>query len=181
MKEKPTTHPPDAVNPPEVLSFELKDDGLIPNSRLPLLIYINAVKLPGDPAVAFEDLFEAHGWTGSWRDGIYTYHHYHSTAHEVLGIYRGSATLQLGGEKGIKRKVNAGDVLIIPAGVAHKNLGASGNLGVIGAYPAGQEWDMNYGRPQERPQADENLSRVALPEIDPVYGAGGPLLKHWKT
>jgi uncharacterized protein YjlB len=169
------------ANAPTVLTFGLCDDGRIPNSKLPLLIYPKAVKLTSrDPASTFEELFTANRWGSTWRDGIYTYHHYHSTAHEVLGVFSGTATVQLGGEGGIKQKINAGDVLVIPAGVAHKNLGASSDFGVVGAYPPGQDWDMNYGRPQERPLADENIARVPLPEMDPVHGAGGPLLEHWR-
>jgi len=168
------------VNPPRILSFRLEDNGVIPNSRYPLLVYAGAIRLPErNPAAVFEELFAAHRWTGCWRNGIYTYHHYHSTAHEVLGVFNGAATVQFGGERGIKQKLNAGDVIIIPAGVAHRNLGASGSFGVVGAYPAGQDWDMNYGRPEERPQSDENIARVALPSMDPVYGASGPLLKQW--
>ena len=169
------------VNAPQVGVWHLADDGMIPNSRLPLIVLQNAVQLP--PAAAaplFEKLFLANGWEGAWSDGIYTYHHYHSTAHEALGVLKGSATVQLGGENGIKQKITAGDVLIIPAGVAHKNLGASSDFSVVGAYPKGQQWDMNYGRPQERPAADENIARVPLPESDPVYGKDGPLLRHWK-
>jgi uncharacterized protein YjlB len=169
------------VNVPRLLSFALEDDGAVPNSRFPLLIYQNAVRLPArEPGSVFEELFGANEWSGSWSDNIYTYHHYHSTAHEVLGVYRGAATVQFGGEHGIKQKISTGDVVIIPAGVAHKNLGAGSDFGVVGAYPGGQEWDMNYGRPAERPQADENIARVALPKLDPVYGADGPLLEHWR-
>ena len=168
------------VNPPRVLALPLQDDGVIPNSKFPLLIYQGAVKLPPrDAATVFEELFEANQWGGVWRDGIYTYHHYHSTAHEALGIAAGSATVQFGGERGIKQKLTAGDVVIIPAGVAHKNLGASSDFSVVGAYPAGQEWDMNYGQKRERPEADQNIARVALPKTDPVYGAEGPLLEQW--
>jgi len=171
-----------AINPPSVLSFVFKDSGTIPNSRFPLLIYQAAVKVGDtDPASAFEDLFAANGWNGHWRNGIYTYHHYHSTAHEVLGVYRGSATVQFGGEQGHKSKVHPGDVIIIPAGVAHKNLGASNDFGVVGAYPEGQDHDMNYGRPQERPNADDNIARVSFPEMDPVYGMHGPLMKSWQA
>ena len=169
------------VNAPRVLSVELHDDGRIPNSKLPLLVHQNAVKLTlRDPASIFEELFIANRWAGNWRNGIYTYHHYHSTAHEVLGVFCGTATIQLGGERGIKHKISAGDVIVIPAGVAHKNLGASSDFGVVGAYPAGQEWDMNYGRPAERPRADENIAQVPLPTADPVYGAAGPLLERWR-
>lgn len=76
--------------------------------------------------------------------------------------------------------MSRGDVVVIPAGVAHKNLGASPGFALVGAYPAGQLWDMMYGKPGERPRADENIARVPLPEADPVYGAGGPLLAHWR-
>jgi uncharacterized protein YjlB len=178
--KKAATPLAEKINPPNVLSLLFGDDGMIPNSRFPLLIHQGAVQpAASDPAGAFEDLFAAHGWTGSWRNGIYTYHHYHSTAHEVLGVFRGSATVQFGGEQGSKLKVHPGDVIIIPAGVAHKNLGASSDFGVVGAYPDGQGCDMNYGQPQERPRADDNIARVSLPETDPVYGAHGPLLKSW--
>jgi uncharacterized protein YjlB len=170
----------ESLNEPKPLSLQLQDDGSIPNSKFPLLIYQGALKLPAsDPAALFEELFTSNHWSDSWRDGIYTYHHYHSTAHEVLGVYRGSATVQFGGERGTKQKVTAGDVIIIPAGVAHKNLGASSDFGVVGAYPAGQQWDMNYGQASERPQVDENIARVAMPEFDPVYGVDGPLKKSW--
>ncbi len=42
-----------------------------------------------DPAAVFETLFAANGWTGSWRDSMYVWLHYHSNTHEVLGIARG--------------------------------------------------------------------------------------------
>jgi uncharacterized protein YjlB len=179
-KQETQTQVAEVLNPPNVLSFQLQDDGLIPNNALPLLIYQEAVKLTGgDPAAVFEELFAAHSWTGSWRDGIYTYHHYHSTTHEVLGVFRGSATVQFGGEKGIKQKIKAGDVVIIPAGVSHKNLGASSNFGVVGAYPDGQEPDINYGQKGERAETDANLAKVTTPREDPVYGQMGPLRERW--
>jgi uncharacterized protein YjlB len=170
------------VHPPRVTAHRLKDDGAISNNpRLPLLIYEGALKLPERNAASeIERLLESNQWGGSWRNGIYPYHHYHSTAHEVLIVYGGSATVQLGGEGGITQTIHPGDVLIIPAGVGHKNLGSSDDFEVVGAYPAGQKWDMCYGKPGERPQADKNIARVALPRVDPVYGLKGPLLDHWR-
>lgn len=159
----------------------LADDGTFPNNeRLPVLVYERAIE-PGseDPAARFEEVFRQNGWGGTWRNGIYSYHHYHSTAHEVLGVARGTARVQLGGESGPVFEVEAGDVLVLPAGVAHKNLGSSPDFLVVGAYPEGQDYDMNYGRPGERPEADRNIRKTPLPEKDPVHGADGPLVEHW--
>jgi uncharacterized protein YjlB len=169
------------LNPPQVETFFLNEDPLIPNSRLPLLIYRNAVKLPEeDPASLFEELFAENDWSNSWRDAIFPFHHYHSTTHEVLGVSSGSARVEFGGEHGIAQNISAGDVVVIPAGVAHKQLGASADFEIVGAYPGGRDWDMNYAKPGERPRADENIARVELPFTDPIYGEGGPLLQHWK-
>src|SRR5437867_6423485 len=154
----------------EVLARVLKDDGTIPNSDLSLLIYRGAVEVDNeDAASTFEKLFRSNKWHGTWRDGIYSYHHYHSTAHEVLGVYAGEAKVQFGGEQGIVDTVKAGDVVIIPAGVGHKNLGASSEFGVVGAYPEGQDYDMCYGKPKERPRAIKSIKRVAKPKADPVF------------
>jgi uncharacterized protein YjlB len=170
------------INQPHVLAQELKDDGTFPNSTLPLLLYREAVVFPEhgpDPGAIVEQLFAANGWIGMWRNGIYSYHHYHSTAHEVLGVYHGTAKVQFGGDHGVTHELHPGDVVIIPAGVAHINLLSRSRFGVVGAYPEGQEWDMNYGQPGERPRADMNIARVALPKTDPVYGPDGPLLEKW--
>ena len=166
----------------QVIHQRLKSDGSFPNNeRLPLLVYCGALALPqSNPAAIVEDLFESNGWSGSWRNGIYGFHHYHATAHEVLGIYSGSAQVQMGGENGMTLTVRRGDVVIIPAGVAHKNLGAGSNFRVVGAYPPGQRPDMCYGKAGERPQADDHIAGVSLPHMDPVYGTGGPLEAHWK-
>ena len=99
--------------------------------------------------------------------------------HEVLGVYGGSAKVQFGGEDGIVHEIHQGDVILIPAGVAHRNLGSRDGFGVVGAYPEGQDWDMNYGRPGERPRADKNIARVPLPKMDPIYGLAGPLFEKW--
>jgi uncharacterized protein YjlB len=169
------------IQPPHVVHHGLEDDGTYPNNeRLPLLAYQGALNLPErDPAATIEALFAANAWGSSWRNGVYGFHHYHSTAHEVLGVYSGTATVQLGGENGVTLSVHPGDVVIIPAGVAHKNLGSSPDFRVVGAYPCGQRWDMNYGRAGERPGADRHIARVPRPEADPVYGAEGPLAEHW--
>ena len=161
------------------LQLIFKDDGKIPNSRFPVLVYKNAFRQRGATAAAWlEKHFEKNRWTNSWRNGIYPFHHYHSTAHEVLGIYSGHALLQLGGEAGKKLELSAGDIIIIPAGVGHKNLGSE-NLGVTGAYADGNNWDVNRGAPGERPQADQNIAALPTPATDPFSGEEG-LPQIWK-
>ncbi len=159
----------------------LTDDGVFPNNaQLPLIVYRGAVTLPDrDPATGFEDVFAANHWPPSWRYGVFRYHHYHSTAHEVLGMFRGRATVQFGGEQGVVLSVSKGDVVIIPAGVAHKNLDCSRDFCAVGAYPAGQRPDTCYGKPGERPQVDANIAQVPLPVADPVFGGQGALMAKW--
>ena len=95
----------------------LIDDGIFPNNKaLPALHYKGA--LEPSPEV-FERVFHTNNWIGSWRNGVYRFHHYHSVAHEVLGVYAGSALVRLGGESGETVQLDAGDVVVIPAGVAH--------------------------------------------------------------
>jgi len=155
---------------------------MIPNNpNLPLLVYKGALKLPKDePAESIEELLRSNHWGSSWRNGIYPYHHYHSTAHEVLLIFSGSAKVQLGGERGITEVIKPGDVVILPAGVGHKNLASSQDFAIVGAYPQGQDCDMCYGKPGERPQADRNIARVGMPKADPVYGVDGPMMQRWQ-
>lgn len=166
---------------PEVEVRVFEDDGRFPNHEtLPVVILRQAVRSGDAPrAAVLERVFGTHGWRGQWRNGIFSYHHYHSTAHEVLGVAAGTARVQLGGPGGTAFDVKAGDVLVLPAGVAHKNLGASSDFVVVGAYPDGQDWDLNRGRPGERPDADRNIEQVPLPSADPVYGPKGPLVVHW--
>jgi uncharacterized protein YjlB len=156
----------------------LKDDCRFPNNDLlPLLLYRETIARGGP--LATEDLFSRNRWVNTWRNGIYTRHHYHSTAHEVLGVYRGSAIVQFGGEDGFVYEVRIGDVIVIPAGVAHKCLKRTASFKVVGAYPEGQMWDMCYGADGERPETDENIARVPVPQCDPVYGMNGPLIDLW--
>ena len=165
----------------EVVAHLLQADAEIPNNpRLPLLVYPGAVQLPGrDPAAVFERLFSGNDWVGSWRNGIFPFHHYHSTAHEVLGIYSGSAVAQLGGEQGVTLTLNPGDVVIIPAGVGHKRLSSSGGLGVVGAYPRGQQPDICRADSSGCGTGAEHVARVPVPARDPVHGADGPMCRHW--
>ena len=171
-----------AVRSAEIEVYLFEDDGTIPNNpKLPLLLYRSALDFgQDDPARLCEKVFAAHGWDDAWRNGIYAFPHYHSTAHEVLGIAHGHLRVRLGGAQGRQFTVHPGDVIAIPAGVGHQNLGSSPNLLVVGAYPRGQSWDLCRGVPDERPRVLENIARVPLPDTDPVYGEAGPLIGHWR-
>ena len=165
---------------PKQLNF--KDDGIFPNSPLPLLFYRQAIATDvKDPASIFEGCFAENDWTNSWRNGVYSFAHYHSTSHEVLGVYSGAATLRLGGEHGKNVEARAGDVIVIPAGIAHQKIDASDDFGVVGAYPGGRDWDLLRGLPGERPKADHNIAALPIPDNDPVYGVKGPLRQIWKS
>src|ERR1700744_5707985 len=133
------------------LTFTFEDDGTIPNSRLPLLVYRNAV--PTD-AAAIEQVSTANRWPAAWRDGVHPFHHFHSTAHEVLGVARGEASVLFGGPNGKVLTVRAGDVVVVPAGVAHCNQSQSSDLLIVGAYPYnGPSPDLRRGKPEEHDAA----------------------------
>jgi uncharacterized protein YjlB len=74
-------------------------DGWIPNNRrLPAILSRAVIDCSRpDPAAAFESVFRRNGWEPRWRNGVYSFHHYHSTAHEALRFAAGKARLMLGG------------------------------------------------------------------------------------
>lgn len=163
----------------EPKTLTLQPGETMPNSRLPVLIY-RKVLAPDEAgkAGAFDALFEANGWRGIWRDGVYDYDHYHSNAHEALGVAQGRATLQLGGETGQAVDVEAGDALVLPAGTGHRRISRSENFVVIGAYPPGQErYDICRTRSLE---AEMRIDKLKRPDSDPIRGTDGPLLGLWK-
>jgi len=159
----------------------LADDGQFPNSRLPLLVYRGVTDPSGGPQ-PLEKLFGKNNWPPQWRDTVFTFHHYHSKSHECLGVAEGEATLRLGGPDGVEVKVSAGDVVIIPAGVAHQRVLASTDFVVVGAYPPGEEqYDTLRGNPADRPRADQSIAKLPVPETDPVRGKSGGLTELWAS
>lgn len=151
----------------------------VPNSTLPVLLYRDVLTAKGAPqaadkAMRFRKRFKENGWTGIWTDTIYDYTHFHSNAHEVLGIAEGKVSLRLGGEKGSLFRLRAGDMIVIPAGVGHRRVGSDDGLKVIGAYPRGQShYDMK--------RKGKMIPKVPLPNTDPFFGEEGPLIRLWRA
>ncbi len=165
----------------EVREYLFEDDGRIPNNpTLPLLVCSQALATADLDSSRCKELLAENGWGSAWVDGVFSYHHYHSNAHEVLCVVSGSASIAFGGPKGETVEVEAGDVVVIPAGVGHRNKGSNGGFSVVGAYPRGQEsYDLRTGEEGERPEVLENIRNVSLPESDPLFGEKGPLTQPW--
>ena len=138
---------------------------VIPNHpRFPVLIY------RGVDVSHARALFAEHGWGGSWVNGIFDFHHFHSTSHEALAIVSGTATVELGGPQGESFEVHAGDVLVLPAGTGHRRATARNGFTVVGAYPRGQE---DYDLLREADDAARaRIAALPAPPDDPVGGDG---------
>lgn len=144
-----------------------RDDTVPNNPDLPVLFYSEALPKPfDDPAALFEAMFASQGWQPQWRDGIYSYHHYHTQGHEVLG-----------GEHGQVLNVSTGDVLLLPAGIGHCSLSASKDFLVVGAYPPGQHGDICREAPT--PAQLRNIEQLPFPDEGPVTGDQGAFRRLW--
>ena len=115
-----------------------------------------------------------------WKLQMYSTSHFHSTSHELLCISTGSARLCFGHEdnpSNITPTVSAGDVIVVPAGVAHRLLDdIEGGFEMVGSYPKGKSWDMCYGKKGEEKKIKE-IEKLGWWKRDPVFGDEGPALE----
>jgi uncharacterized protein YjlB len=168
---------------PHVRNYVLKRNKNFPNSKLPVLIYRKAITLPEQKnaaAIIAQKTFIHNGWSNSWRNGIYNFHHYHSNTHECMAICMGSASVILGGPNGKRVSLRKGDILILPAGVGHKCNKKTDDFLCVGAYPEGKDYDLNMGTADEYKEAISRIRKTPIPKHDPLFGDKGFLRSYWK-
>ncbi|MEN9362992.1 MAG: hypothetical protein RI903_300 [Bacteroidota bacterium] len=162
-------------------TYYFTDDGLIPNHTFPVILYQKVIDL-ADCSDWLENRFKENNWLNNWRDIVLPYDHFHSNTHEVLGLGRGRVSLKIGGSNGQIFDLEAGDVVIIPAGVGHYAISKHTDYQFVGGYPNGQAWDLKTGlEEEERAQMLRRISAVEMPEKDPIFGIEGLMFEKWKA
>ena len=181
----------------------LGKSGISPNNdALPLILYKGAIALGADePESDVEKVFWGNDWGNGFRGDTFTFHHYHSSAHEVVGCSRGTAQVQFGGPEGPVFEFKAGDAVLIPAGVVHRRCDDAPGYNSVGAYPPGQVPDccvlskedariahqdqgigdldvISVGK-NELGAALARIAQIPLPVTDPIAGAAGPVQTLW--
>ncbi len=161
-------------------AYASKPGERIPNNRLPLLVYRNAI--PGGGVDEMTEVFRSNGWSNNWQvKGLFTYGHFHSTTHECLGCASGWLDLKVsvGPDGWTKIRVTAGDVVIMPAGVSHQDIAHSDDNIICGGYPDGRSWDnmrQDFLTHEQFLQACKRVLSLPIPDRDPI---GGEMIQHW--
>ncbi|OON41973.1 hypothetical protein BTJ39_02115 [Izhakiella australiensis] len=169
-----------ASSQPHYLLLSQTDNGVPNNPRFPLICYPQAAPEDSeDLAVWFEDRFAANQWLPRWRYPVYPYTHFHPNTHEMLGICAGWAEILFGGDNGRVMTVHAGDAVLIPAGVGHKQIAASDDFFAVGAYPRGIQPETLRDDKAQLSLALEAVKQVAVPQSDPLLGDQGGLVDIW--
>ncbi|KAM0415850.1 hypothetical protein ACHAPT_013210 [Fusarium lateritium] len=175
-------------------TYFIKPTTHCPNNVLPVLVYRGVLPKPHDET-STTMLLESHGWTkkGTW--GTIAVKHFHPNTHECYGVFQGDSELIFGAgggddeDAGVKCHVRAGDVVVVPAGVAHasvereeKGKDESEKYRYIGVYPDGSpKWRSELGKTPlgEGRELFDEIGGVPMPREDPVRGYGGPLTRIW--
>lgn len=164
---------------PKTMFF--KETSTVPNSELALLFYPKIVPNPEKLGPEYyEELFMRNGWRPAWRWQIFTHTHYHPNTHECVATVYGSAKIMLGGDGGKIAELARGDVVVIPAGVGHRQVFATDDFLLVGAYP-GNLLPKVFGAEESlMAEARDEIAKVKIPDKDPVNGDSGGLLDLWK-
>lgn len=174
------------LNPPSAIKVSrhlIPAWHVFPNTSIqnkPLLIYHCAFEKGASASQISNHLKKVDVVVPQWQYSMYRQTHFHSTTHEVLSVVSGRARLCFGGEENpdrVEPVIEAGDVIIIPAGVAHRLLeDLSGGFIMVGSYPKGKNWDMCYGAGDENEDEIKSaISQLNWFDQDPIYGRGGPV------
>jgi len=154
-----------------------------PNSTLPVLYYKNALKDSLGESFTADDvleLFERNGYTNGWVNGIHSEHHFHPNTHEVLACVEAQGMVQIGGDRGEITQFRKGDILLVPAGVAHKKVDGDMKFQVVGAYPEELSPEMQYGNADDYESMRSRSEEVEVPKTDPLTGSPGAVDEYWK-
>jgi uncharacterized protein YjlB len=168
----------DKIKPPgypfEVLRIYVSDDGTFPNNdKYPVLIYQDAYH--GSSKEATKCMERDREWTSPWTWGIFSYHHYHSTAWELLVCIRGTASVRMGGPSGPTLSIRRGDLILIPPGISHQQIQDEDGFALLGSYPlkdCSASWTGSVDTlngPPTKIQRD-NIRACPVPGKDPIFG-----------
>ena len=82
--------------------------------------------------------------------------------------------VELFGRGGTRVRVEAGDVIVLPAGVSHTMAGHADDIMMVGGYPEGRDWDNiqeDHITEETRRAAAKRIMMLPIPARDPVTGA----------
>lgn len=161
----------------------LRENKPFPNNSLPVIYYPGALKSLTEASNRGEKVkayLEKNGYSNGWINGILSHHHFHSNTHEVLVCLSGTATVQLGGPGAGMYSFEKGDLLLLPAGTAHKCIKATEDFQIVGAYPGGKRPDMQNGNIQKYEELKTRISQVSKPKYGPLEKNSGAIFDYWK-
>ena len=165
-----------------VETIDIAENEPFPNNSLPVLYYPGVVKelvYSEDRGQNVQAFLEKNGYSNGWVGGIFKYHHFHSNTHEVLACISGEAKVQLGGPDAEVYPFKTGDVVLLPAGVAHKLIESTDDFQIVGAYPEGKEPDMQTGDEEDYEAMKTRISHLGIPQYDPVEKTQGGVIEYW--
>ena len=178
----------------------------VPNSTFPVLIYREVLSPSDATALKFRDALEKNHWKQGGVFKTFKAHHFHSVTHECYAVFSGSSRLLLGRgplddpDAGKEVDLRAGDMIVLPSGVAHCSLSSDGDYEYLGLYPevsplfrlywptrsnevsqGSPKWDNNFCKADasETEEKAKKAGAVPVPQFDPVYGEDGPLVQIW--
>ncbi|TVY14834.1 hypothetical protein LARI1_G007602, partial [Lachnellula arida] len=137
------THLQDTLNMavhPEI--YHLQPTSFVPNNRLPVLIYRNVLPQPHNEQSA-QEMLEKNHWTKK-ANSLFGFLLRLTKLQGNVGstVFQGHPTLLIGRgphdndeERSVSTELEPGDVIILPAGVAHCSIDGDSDYRSIGLYP----------------------------------------------